>query len=252
MTTPLSITIYGSVTCEDTALVTARLRALKIPFALYQREEDARVNAILEKYNNGNRITPTLVFGDDQFVFAEPSLQELETRLRDAGYRFDAPRADEIRGELKNQRLPNFTLPSSHGDAVTLYKLHGRKRAVLFFVDDVNDRTSQGYARQLTNQRELFQEYNALPLPIARADLQTTKEWADEFARGYAALSDADGGIKQKYAALLGVNAQDALLVILDSFCAPRALSHAADAGGLIAPSEITSWLRLFDCECDE
>lgn len=252
MVTPLSITIYGSVTCEDTAITTARLRALNIPFTLYNREENSNVDALLEKYNNGKRVTPTLVFGDAQFVIAEPSLQDLEAALREVGYEFEAARADEIRGALKNQRLPNFTLPSSRGDAVTLYKLPRRKRAVLFFVDDANDRVSQGYARQLTNQRELFEEYNALPLPIVRADLQTTKEWAHEFARGYAALSDADGNVKQEYAALLGVNATEALLVILDSFCAPRAVSHAADAGGLIAPNEITSWLRLLDCECDE
>jgi peroxiredoxin len=157
-----------------------------------------------------------------------------------------------MRGALKNARLPNFTLASSHGDAVTLYKLRGRKRAVLFFVDDASDRAGQGYARQLTNHRELYDEYNALPLPIVRAAVDATKQWAHEFARGYAALSDADGGVKQKYAALLNVNPSDALLVILDSFCAPRALSHAPNAGGLIAPSEISSWLRLMDCECDE
>ncbi len=252
MMSPLSITVYGSVTCEDTAITTARLRALKIPFTLYNRQENSDVDALLDKYNQGRRVTPTLVFGDAQNVIAEPSLLELETALRAAGYQFDAPRADEIRGALKNQRLPNFTLPATRGDAVTLYKLQGRKRAVLFFVDEVNALVSQGYARQLTQPRELFEEYNALPLPIARADLETTKEWAHEFARAYAALSDADGSVKRKYAALLGVNPTETLLVILDSFCAPRAVSHAADAGGLIAPAEIVSWLRLIDCECDE
>lgn len=248
----MKLDVYGSVTCEDTALVRAQLRALQIPFTDFNREHDAGVNEILARYNNGNLVTPTLVFGDDAFVLAEPSPEQLHETLRAAGFEFQAPRAVEIRGELKNARLPNFTLPASHGDAVTLYKLRGQKRAVLFFVDGVHDRISQGYARQFTNHRELFDEYNALPLPIVRADVDATKEWAHEFARGYAALSDADGSVKQKYAAALNVDPSDALVVILDAFCAPRALSHAPNAGGLIAPNEITSWLRLIDCECDE
>lgn len=235
---PFPLMVYGSVTCEDTALARAHLRALDIPFADFNREDDADVNEILARHNNGNLVTPTLVFGNDEFVIAEPSLEELETTLREAGYEFQSPRAVEIRGALKDQRMPNFTLPSSNGDTVTLYKLRGGKRAVLFFVNSANDRASQGYARQLTAQRELFDEYNALPLPILTADVETTKRWAHEFARGYAALSDAYGIVKQKYAVQLQVNAADALLVILDSFYAPRAISHAADAGGLIAPSE--------------
>jgi peroxiredoxin len=248
----LPITIYGSTTCEDTAVVAARLRALQIPFALHYTQQDANVNLLLEKYNSGARVTPTLVLGNEQVVLSEPTLEELETRLRDAGYIFTPPRATEIRGELKNQRLPNFTLPSSAGGTVTLYKLGGHRRAVLFFVDDPADRTAQGYARQLTNARPLFDDYNGVPLPIVTADLPVTKAWADEFARGYAALSDPQGTVKQKYAALFGISPADALLVIADTYYAPRAISSAPDGGGLIAPGEVASWLRLFDCECDE
>lgn len=248
----MKLSVYGSVTCEDTALVRAQLRALHIPFADFNREHDAGVNELLARYNNGNLVTPTLVFGDDQFVLTEPSPEQLHETLRAAGFGFQAPRAVELRGELKNARLPNFALPATNGDRVTLYNLRGRKRAVLFFVDAANDRISQGYARQLTHPRALFDEYNALPVPIVRAHLDATQQWAHEFARGYAALSDADGSVKQKYAAALGIAATDVLLVILDSFCAPRAYSHGGDAGELIAPGEITSWLRLIDCECDE
>lgn len=248
----MKLSVYGSVTCEDTALVRAQLHALHIPFADFNREDDAGVNEILARYNNGNLVTPTLVFGDDQFVLAEPSPEQLHETLRAAGFAFQAPRAVEVRDARKNQRLPNFTLPATNGENVTLYNLRGRKRAVLFFVEDVSDRIGQGYARQFTNHRALFDEYNALPLPIVRANLDATQAWAHEFARGYAALSDADGSVKQKYAAALNVPATDALLVILDSFCAPRAYSHGGNAGELIAPGEITSWLRLIDCECDE
>ena len=249
---PLSVFVYGSVTCEDTAITTARLRALNIPFALHNREEDANVNAILEKYNNGNRVTPTVVLGNQEIVFAEPTLEHLQERLIDAGYMLTPPRAVQVRGELKNQRVPNFTLPSTTGETCTLYNVRGHKRAVLFFVDDANDRASQGYTRQLTNRPDMFDDFNALPLPVLRADLETAKAWAHEFARGHAALADPHDNVKQKYSALLGVPADDALLLILDSYYAPRAYSNARDAGGLITPDEILSWVRLLDNECDE
>lgn len=248
----LKVHVYGSGTCEDTALVRDRLRALGVAFEDHNREDDPRVDTVLEKWNNGNRVTPTLVFGDGDIVISEPTLEELEANLRAAGYAFEAPRAVEIRDARKNQRMPNFTLRATDGAEVTLYKLRGRKRPVLFFAHAATERVCQGYARQLTNQRALFDEYNAQPLLILPDDLETARAWAHEFARGYPALSDAGARVKGQYAKLLDVPADHVLLLILDSFCAPRAVSFGKDAGALIAPSEITSWLRLLDYECDE
>ncbi len=247
----MELDVYGSATCEDTALVRDRLRALQIAYRYHERQLDARVDEVLKKWNRGNIVTPTLVF-DGAHAIAEPTLEELETRLRDAGFQFQAPRAVQIRDARKNQRLPNFTLPATNGENVTLYNLRGRKRAVLFFAHAAAERVCQGYARQLTNQRALFDEYNALPLLILPNALPPAAEWAHEFARGYPALSDADGRVKQKYAAALDAPPTDVLLAILDSYCAPRAYSCGGDAGELIAPSEIMEWLKLLDCECDE
>jgi peroxiredoxin len=248
----LPLTVYGSTTCEDTALVAARLRALNIPFALHYAQEDANVNPILEKYNAGMRVTPTLVFGNDDFVLSEPTLEQLEARLGEAGYIFSPPQGIEVRGAQRHARVPNFTLPSTDGSQVTLYKLPRRKRAVLYFVRDTADRAAQGYARQLTNQRELFDDYNALPLPILGADMAAAEAWAHEFARGYPALADPTETVRTKYDALFGLNNPNALLLILDAFCEPRVISCGVDAGELIAPGEVTSWLRLLDHECDE
>lgn len=248
----LPLFVYGSLVCEDTAIVTARLRALGIPFTLRHAEQDPNVNSLLEKYNHGSRVTPTLVFGDDRIVITEPSLAELETQLDRAGYTFNPPHGTEIRGELKNRRLPNFTLPSSAGTDVTLYQLPGRKRAVLLLLQDAADRVGQGYVRQLTNERALFDEYNATPIPILSADIQTTTGWAHEFARGYAALADREGKTKDKYDRVFGIESAGPLLVVLDTFCAPRLVSHADDAGGLVSPTEVSNWLRLLDNECDE
>jgi peroxiredoxin len=246
----LPLTIYASTTCEDTALVTDRPQVLGVPFAIRYRQDDKDVDDVLKRWNGGNLVTPTLVFGNEELAAAEPTVQKLEEILSEAGYIVEPPKATEVRGALKNQRLPNFTLPATNGTDLTLYKL--RKRAVLFFAHAADERVCQGYARQLTRQRQEFDEYNAQPLLILRDSIENLGAWAKEFANGYAALADAEGKTKARYATELGLSASDVFLVVLDTYYAPRAYSVAADAGGLIAPSEVFSWLRLLDCECDE
>lgn len=248
----LPLTLYGSYTCEDTALVCDRLRALGVPFLRYYREDEPRVNDLIARWNKGNLVTPTLVFGDEAIILAEPTLEELESALRAAGYAFQPPRAVEIRNERRNQRAPNFTLTATNGKQVTLYRLPGRKRGVIFFAHPPDERICQGYMRQLTRLRAAFDEYHALPLLVVPAALEDAQRWAHEFARGYPALADSAGRVKQQYANYLNVDAGMVFLVILDSYSAVRAISFAPESGGLIAPYEIAAWLRLLDCECDE
>lgn len=248
----LPLNLYGSHTCEDTALVRDRLRALGIAYSDHNREDDARVDALLARWNKGNLVTPTLVFGDEELVVAEPSLEQLEQLLRKAGYTFSSPSAVEIRDERRNTRAPNFTLPATDGSMVTLYQLKGRKRAVLFFGHDHRERVCQGYARQLANQRAAFDEFNAAPLFILPDNLEAARAWAHEFARGYPALSDEDGRVRETFARYCNVAPANVMLVLLDSFSALRVFSSASEAGGLLAPGEVMSWLRLLDCECDE
>lgn len=252
---PIPLTVYGSSTCEDTALVRDRLRALGIPFSGDDREENSELDPLLASWNNGNLVTPTLLLsgsGGTERVLSEPALERLDDELRAAGFQFESPRAVAIRDERKDRRAPEFTLPSTDGQTLSLHRLRGRKRPVLFFAHSHACRVCQGYARQLTDRRALFEEYNAVPLLILPNDLDSARSWANEFARGYPALSDAGGQCKQAYASYLDAEPSGVFLVVLDSFAAPRAVSAAPDAGGLIAPGEAMAWLRLIDCECDE
>src|SRR5919202_1408415 len=125
----LPITFYSSQTCEDSALARDRLRSLRIPFAEERREDDPIVGVILARWNRGNLVTPTIVFGEDEEVISEPTLEQLEEALREAGYKFDAPRAVEFHDDRANRPAPNFTLPASDGRQVQLSKLRGRKQA---------------------------------------------------------------------------------------------------------------------------
>lgn len=86
--TPLPLTLYGGDDCDDTERVTARLVAGGISYTevIIENEPDAERFVIF--INNGFRSTPTLVFGRGNYkiVLTEPSDDELEAALRDAGY----------------------------------------------------------------------------------------------------------------------------------------------------------------------
>ena len=122
----LPITFYSSLTCEDSALARDRLRSLRIPFTEERREDDPIVDVILARWNRGTLVTPTVVFGDDEIVISEPTLEQLEETLREAGYKFEAPRAVEFHEERASRPAPNFTLNASDGREVQLSKLRAQ------------------------------------------------------------------------------------------------------------------------------
>ncbi|MCI0477740.1 MAG: hypothetical protein L0Y55_15970, partial [Anaerolineales bacterium] len=81
----MELNVFGGLTCEDTALVRDRLRALEIAYTNHNREDDARIDEMLRARHNGSIVTPTLVFGDGDIVIAEPTLEQLEATLLAAG-----------------------------------------------------------------------------------------------------------------------------------------------------------------------
>ncbi len=252
----LPLIIYGGQTCEDTALVRAHLWALGIPFTERDVEDAPEARAVIERWNNGQVVTPTLIFGNDQIVMSEPALEQLDEALHQAGYEFKLPRAVEF-PELALLPAPDFTLQASDGGEVQLSRLRGRNKAVLFFAHAADCRVCQGYARQLTNHPGEFAEYESALFLIVPGNVEIASVWADAFARGYAALADEGGEVKQKYAeyfhaSVPSADAHGVFVLILDQYTAPRAGSFAADAGGLITPREILDWLHLLDSECAE
>ena len=107
-------------------------------------------------------------------------------------------------------------------------------------------------ARQLAAQLNALAELEAVPVIVVEGTTGTVSEWRDGIADDVPILADADGSWKRAVAARVGADAGDALLLVLDRFAAPRAGSIAAEAGGLIDPSEATDWLRLLALECPE
>lgn len=158
----------------------------------------------------------------------------------------------EITDARREQRAPNFTLPAANGLDVTLYKFAGRKRAVLYFPVSPGDAASQLVARNLAALHVERDDADAVFLPILAADAAAARAWADENARGDSVLYDADGRVRERYFAYFEVERSHALLALLDMYCAPLVISHAANAAELLPPGELSKWLNVLVCACSE
>lgn len=253
--TRLPIIIYGSHTCEDTAVARGRLNALQVPFIEHDYEDDAYVAERIEAYNNGSLRTPTIVFGQDEVVLTEPSIQQLEEAVKKAGYEIRLPSGVKFDPAVANRPAPDFRLPSARGMPFELHQLRGSRRSVLFFAHGHRCLACRGFAKQLAARVRLYEEMEALVIIVLRDNREEAHLWAEEFAPGVEVLADADESVKRRYIGYFGVlNAQreGTLLLVLDRFTAPRVGAYAPDAGGLLSPQETADWLQWLDFECDE
>lgn len=158
----------------------------------------------------------------------------------------------EITDERRNQRAPNFTLPATNGLDVTLYKFAGKKRPLLYFPVSLDEEPSKLFARNIAALRDELSESDGAFMPIVRGDAEAAKAWADENARGYSVLVDADGSVRKKYYEYLEIDPTHALFVLLDIYCAPLVISHAPNALELMSPTDMTKWLNVLVCACSE
>ena len=76
--TPL--VVYGAPWCPDCRRSKAFLSEQRVPFTFIDLEEHPEENTTVERYNDGKRIIPTIVFPDGS-ILVEPSDEELASRL---------------------------------------------------------------------------------------------------------------------------------------------------------------------------
>lgn len=160
--------------------------------------------------------------------------------------------AVEITGAMRDQRAPNFTLPATNGPTVTLFSFAARKRPLLYFPVSLGDEPSKLFARNIASLRDEFDESDAVFLPIVTGTADAGREWANENAHGHSVLLDADSRVRAKYYEYFEVEPAHALFVLLDIYCAPLVISHAANALELMSPTEMTKWLNVLVCACSE
>jgi len=74
------IVLYGAAWCPDCRRSKAFLGEQRIAFHYVDLEAEPDQNAVVERYNDGRRIIPTIVFPDGSHL-AEPSNEELASKL---------------------------------------------------------------------------------------------------------------------------------------------------------------------------
>ena len=84
---PLPVLVYGRSDCEDTALLRHWLQEYRISFVEINVEQDEQAAEYVRAVNNGELVTPTIVFGERAFLLVKPDRKTLNDALRRAGYR---------------------------------------------------------------------------------------------------------------------------------------------------------------------
>jgi len=240
----LPIVMYGSYTCEDTALVRDRLKVLRVPFTERTKEDDENVVALLGKYNAGQLRTPTLVFGDERNVIAEPTLEQLENLLLQAGYTFDAPQMRRFNVKRYIPDLSNWTLILPHtGNVVRDFS-----RTLLFFAHAPACRVCQGYAKQIVAQQAKIEETGTRLQIVLPANIEQGKEWGKEFAATTEIFADINGDLKREavdcFPDTWDIRIGGTWLWLIQDDEVVRAGVYAPDAGGLATPTEIIRFLK--------
>lgn len=246
----LPLLVLGSATCEDTAVIRSRLVALGIPFHESDVDLDPAAADRMVALNDGQRVTPTLVFGADRLVVAEPTLERLGELLAIAGYTVEPPRAVDYHGELVTRSIPFQRLPAVDGGSVSLEALRGRRQVVLFLGHTSGCLACFGYARQLAARHEALAAADAVVLIVVDDDVDGALGWRHGISADVGILADSGGSWKREIARHVRMPADAADLLMLDRFGAPRAGSSAAEAGGLIDPSDAVDWMGSLDLEC--
>lgn len=249
---PTPIVVYGSATCEDTAIVRSRLAAVGVPFTYVDIDGEPAAAARVEAWNGGHRVTPTVVLGSDEQVVAEPTLERLGELVAAGGYAVDAIDVTQYHGERIGRAIPFATLPTADGGTFSVANLRGKRQAALFLGHDAGCLACFGYARQLAAAHADLGEADAVALIVVGSDPAAVAGWRHGVDPQSTILADADGAWKRAVTASIEAAATDAVVIVLDRYGAPRAGASVAEAGGLPDPSAIVEWLRFIALDCPE
>ena len=251
MTESAAITVFGSQTCEDTAITTSRLRAWAVPYVEVDVDADpaglARAVALV-----GHRVTPTVTVEGTDIVATEPTLEALAGIVRAAGIEVVPPAGHQLHGDLTTRAIPSRTLPTEGGGTFRLTARRGRRQGLLFFAHDPSCLPCFGYGRQLAAQRSAADDVESDVVIVAAGDPDGARAWRHGIDPAVTIVADVDGAWKAQVAAHLGRSPDDAGILVVDRFGAPRADAWAADAGGLMDPTEALAWARFVELDCPE
>jgi peroxiredoxin Q/BCP len=94
---------------------------------------------------------------------------------------------------------PDFTLPSSTGESVSLSDFRGRVEVVLFFYPKDNSPACSLEACSFRDSYEAFREAGAEVLGVSADSPKSHTKFAERFRLPFPLLSDADGSVRSRY-----------------------------------------------------
>ncbi len=104
-------------------------------------------------------------------------------------------------------KAPDFTLPSSTGENITLSQFFGKKNVVLFFYPRDEGPTCVKEAQAFKDNYETFKERNAEVIGISGQSIESHKQFACHHNLPYILLSDSTNSVRKLYgvASTLGI-----------------------------------------------
>jgi thioredoxin-dependent peroxiredoxin len=96
-------------------------------------------------------------------------------------------------------KAPDFTLPSSTGENITLSQFFGNKNVVLFFYPRDEGPTCVKEAKAFRDDFKAFKERNAEVIGISSQSVESHRGFISHHKLPYILLSDIDGEVRKLY-----------------------------------------------------
>jgi thioredoxin-dependent peroxiredoxin len=94
---------------------------------------------------------------------------------------------------------PEFTLPRSNGELVSLADFRGRSEVVVFFYPKDHSPACTAEACSFRDSYEMFRERGAEVIGISADSGLSHQRFAARFRLPFLLLSDSDGSVRQRY-----------------------------------------------------
>ena len=113
---------------------------------------------------------------------------------------------------------PDFTLPATTGDKITLSQYRGQKNVVLAFFPYAFSKTCSAQMPSYQAELDRFNTYETQVLGVSMDSLHALREWAKQLGITYPLLSDfyPQGAIADRYGVRHTAGMPERALVVVD------------------------------------
>jgi peroxiredoxin Q/BCP len=94
---------------------------------------------------------------------------------------------------------PEFTLPATTGELVSLSDFRGRAEVVLFFYPKDNSPACSAEACSFRDNYEAFRDAGAEVIGVSTDSSESHRRFAERLRLPFLLLSDADGAVRSRY-----------------------------------------------------